>query len=75
MKNKENYIKLTVKLSNTIEAKYHEKGNKQLYYSVRGQWNGLNYVTLIFNNPKFRNFTFIGNNLYTLLFLKTIIRY
>ncbi len=53
MKDKANYVKLTVKLSNTIEAKYHEKGNKQLYYSVCGQWNGLNYVTLIFNNPKF----------------------
>ncbi|WP_338958818.1 hypothetical protein [Spiroplasma endosymbiont of Tiphia femorata] len=52
MKEKANYVKLTVKLSNTIEAKYYEKGNKELYYSVRGQWNGLNYVTLIFNNPK-----------------------
>ncbi|WP_458258487.1 hypothetical protein [Spiroplasma endosymbiont of Dactylopius coccus] len=52
MKDKTNYVKLTVKLSNTIEAKYYEKGNKELYYSVRGQWNGLNYVTLIFNKPK-----------------------
>ncbi|WP_375317598.1 hypothetical protein [Spiroplasma endosymbiont of Virgichneumon dumeticola] len=52
-KDKANYIKLTVKLSNTIEAKYHEKVNKELYYTVRAQWNGLNYVTLIFNNPKF----------------------
>ncbi|BDT03531.1 hypothetical protein [Spiroplasma ixodetis] len=35
MKDKANYVKLTVKLSNTIEAKYYEKGNKELYYSVR----------------------------------------
>ncbi|WP_458258427.1 hypothetical protein [Spiroplasma endosymbiont of Dactylopius coccus] len=35
MKEKANYVKLTVKLSNTIEAKYYEKGNKELYYSVR----------------------------------------
>ncbi|WP_458257798.1 hypothetical protein [Spiroplasma endosymbiont of Dactylopius coccus] len=55
MKEKANYVKLTVKLSNTIETKYYEKGNKGLYYSVRGQWNGLNYVTLIFNNPKLYN--------------------
>ncbi|WP_342274693.1 hypothetical protein [Spiroplasma endosymbiont of Phycita roborella] len=55
MKDKANYVKLTVKLSNSIEAKYYKKGNKELYYSVRGQWNGLNYVTLIFNNPKLYN--------------------
>ncbi|WP_342272843.1 hypothetical protein [Spiroplasma endosymbiont of Acasis viretata] len=55
MKEKVNYVKLTVKLSNSIEAKYYEKGNKGLYYSVHGQWNGLNYVTLIFNNPKLYN--------------------
>ncbi|WJG69561.1 hypothetical protein [Spiroplasma ixodetis] len=55
MKEKANYVKLTVKLSNTIEANYYEKGDKELYYSVRGQWNGLNYVTLIFNKPKLYN--------------------
>ncbi|WP_339039749.1 hypothetical protein [Spiroplasma endosymbiont of Andrena trimmerana] len=63
MKEKANYVKLTVKLSNTIEAKYYEKGNKELYYSVRGQWNGLNYVTLIFNTlniPKNRVFCSIN---------------
>ncbi|WP_342261532.1 hypothetical protein [Spiroplasma endosymbiont of Notiophilus biguttatus] len=46
--------------------------------------NSINYSyckkSLIFLKEKFkdknnRNFTFIGNNLYTLLFLKTIIRY
>ncbi len=52
MRDKANYVNLTVKLSNTIEAKHYEKGDKELYYSVCGQWNELNYVTLIFNNPK-----------------------
>ncbi len=52
MRVKANNVKLTVKLSNTIQAKRYEKGDNELYYSVRGQWNGLNYATLIFNNPK-----------------------
>lgn len=49
MKDKTNYVKLTLKISGTIEPKYRDK---DLYYTVRGQWNGLNYVTLIFNNSK-----------------------
>ena len=53
MKDKANYVKLTIKLSNLIEAKYYKKGNKKLYYSILGKWNGLNYVILIFNNKKF----------------------
>ncbi len=31
MRDKANYVKLTVKLSNTIEAKHCEKGDKELY--------------------------------------------
>lgn len=50
MKEKANYIKLTLKISGDMEAKYRDK---DLYYTARGQWNGLNYVTLIFNNSKF----------------------
>ncbi len=34
-----------------------------------------NNIYILNLHNKFRNFTFIGNNLYTLLFLKTIIRY
>ncbi len=34
MKDKANYVKLTIKLSNSIEAKYYEKGNKGLYGNV-----------------------------------------
>jgi len=49
MKEKANYIKLILKINGGIEAKYRDK---DLYYTARGQWNGLNYVTLIFNNPK-----------------------
>lgn len=49
MKDKTNYVKLTLKISGTIEPKYRDK---DLYYTVRAQWNGLNYVTLIFNNSK-----------------------
>ncbi len=52
MRDKANNVKLTVKLRNTIQAKHYEKGHKELYYSVLGQWSGLNYTTLVFNNPK-----------------------
>ncbi|BDT03452.1 hypothetical protein [Spiroplasma ixodetis] len=42
------YIPLILKY--IVILPYFLKDSKQV---LRGQWNGLNYVTLIFNNPKF----------------------
>lgn len=44
-----NHLKIVVNLNSEVESKFRLK---ETYYSVSGQFTGLNFITLLFNEKK-----------------------